>query len=353
MAKFPMTPRGQQAAARRAQAAARGRAPEERARHRGGARPRRPEGERRVPRRQGAAGLHRGALARHRVDPRPGRGHRSRASCRARKVVFGATVKLTDTDSGEEVTYTIVGDHEADIKAGRIAISAPLARAMIGRERGDTGLAARPARARASTRSADVRFEAQRLSERGVGARRAASAASAGAAAPRRRRRRRHLRRRRRRSRRRAPPSRRRRRPPRRRRRSRRRRRPRPAGAAGAAGAAAPRPPAPPPCRPLPPPPPPVPPAPAVDGAPRVHRSVPPARRQLPGVDADEPLEQSLFCSQRSPAPCLQATPDEQRGAPGRRRRRRCEGDACEDVRLPRAASVHKAAASARPPLLR
>jgi transcription elongation factor GreA len=54
------------------------------------------------------------------------------------KVVFGATVKLTDTDTAEEVTYTIVGDYEADIKQQRIAISAPLARAMIGREQGDT-----------------------------------------------------------------------------------------------------------------------------------------------------------------------------------------------------------------------
>src|SRR3954452_24823244 len=54
------------------------------------------------------------------------------------KVVFGATVKLTDADSGDEVTYTIVGDHEADIKLGRIAISAPLARAMIGREQGES-----------------------------------------------------------------------------------------------------------------------------------------------------------------------------------------------------------------------
>lgn len=54
------------------------------------------------------------------------------------RVVFGATVKLTDTDSGEDVTYAIVGDHEADVKMGRIAISAPLARAMIGKEEGDT-----------------------------------------------------------------------------------------------------------------------------------------------------------------------------------------------------------------------
>jgi len=54
------------------------------------------------------------------------------------KVVFGATVKLTDIDTGEYVTYTVVGDHEADIKSGRIAVSAPLARAIIGRERGES-----------------------------------------------------------------------------------------------------------------------------------------------------------------------------------------------------------------------
>ena len=47
-------------------------------------------------------------------------------------------MKLVDTDSGDEVTYTIVGEYEADIKQSRIAISAPLARAMIGREQGDT-----------------------------------------------------------------------------------------------------------------------------------------------------------------------------------------------------------------------
>src|SRR6202142_3232849 len=50
------------------------------------------------------------------------------------KVVFGATVKLTDVDSGDEVTYMVVGDHEADIKAGRISISAPLARAIRSEE---------------------------------------------------------------------------------------------------------------------------------------------------------------------------------------------------------------------------
>jgi transcription elongation factor GreA len=54
------------------------------------------------------------------------------------RVVFGATVRLADTESGEETVYSIVGDHEGDIKDGRIAISAPLARALIGREQGDT-----------------------------------------------------------------------------------------------------------------------------------------------------------------------------------------------------------------------
>jgi transcription elongation factor GreA len=54
------------------------------------------------------------------------------------RVVFGATVKITDTDSGEDTTYTIVGDYESDIKLGRIAISAPVARALIGKEQGDT-----------------------------------------------------------------------------------------------------------------------------------------------------------------------------------------------------------------------
>ena len=45
------------------------------------------------------------------------------------QLTVGATVKLTDTDSGDEVTYAIVGDYEGDIKQGRISISAPLARA--------------------------------------------------------------------------------------------------------------------------------------------------------------------------------------------------------------------------------
>jgi transcription elongation factor GreA len=53
------------------------------------------------------------------------------------RVKFGATVTIEDGDSGERVTYVIVGEHEADIKKGRISIGAPLARAMIGKEVGD------------------------------------------------------------------------------------------------------------------------------------------------------------------------------------------------------------------------
>ncbi len=52
------------------------------------------------------------------------------------KVVFGATVELVD-DSGKDVCYQIVGDDEADIKAGRISVSSPIARALIGRQEGD------------------------------------------------------------------------------------------------------------------------------------------------------------------------------------------------------------------------
>lgn len=53
------------------------------------------------------------------------------------RVVFGATVELEDLSVGEAVRYQIVGDDEADIKAGLISISSPIARAMIGRMEGD------------------------------------------------------------------------------------------------------------------------------------------------------------------------------------------------------------------------
>ena len=53
------------------------------------------------------------------------------------KVVFGATVTLYDTDKDTEITYQVVGDLEADIKEFRIAITSPIARAMIGKQEGD------------------------------------------------------------------------------------------------------------------------------------------------------------------------------------------------------------------------
>jgi len=53
------------------------------------------------------------------------------------KVVFGATVTLYDEEKDSEITYQIVGDLEADIKESRIAITSPIARAMIGKEQGD------------------------------------------------------------------------------------------------------------------------------------------------------------------------------------------------------------------------
>ncbi len=54
------------------------------------------------------------------------------------KVLFGATVTLTDVDSGDEVVYSIVGEQEADIKKGLLSVTAPVARALIGRTVGDT-----------------------------------------------------------------------------------------------------------------------------------------------------------------------------------------------------------------------
>jgi transcription elongation factor GreA len=53
------------------------------------------------------------------------------------RVVFGATVTLEDEKSGEEIKYQIVGDDEANIKEGRISISSPIARALIGKYAGD------------------------------------------------------------------------------------------------------------------------------------------------------------------------------------------------------------------------
>ncbi|MFQ5643454.1 MAG: transcription elongation factor GreA [Thiogranum sp.] len=60
------------------------------------------------------------------------------------KVVFGATVDLIDEDTGDEITYQIVGEDEADIKAGLISVGSPIARALIGKEEGDVATVVAP-----------------------------------------------------------------------------------------------------------------------------------------------------------------------------------------------------------------
>jgi transcription elongation factor GreA len=54
------------------------------------------------------------------------------------RVIFGATVTLSDTGAGDEVRYRIVGELEADLRQGRISVTSPIARALIGRSEGDT-----------------------------------------------------------------------------------------------------------------------------------------------------------------------------------------------------------------------
>ena len=63
-------------------------------------------------------------------------------------VKFGATITLVDEDTDEKKKYQIVGDHEADIKKGRISISSPIARALIGKSKGDSVEVAAPGGAR-------------------------------------------------------------------------------------------------------------------------------------------------------------------------------------------------------------
>ena len=60
------------------------------------------------------------------------------------RVVFGTTVELEDEDSGAAVTYQIVGEDEADLKHGLINVSSPIARALIGKEEGDTAVVQAP-----------------------------------------------------------------------------------------------------------------------------------------------------------------------------------------------------------------
>jgi transcription elongation factor GreA len=61
------------------------------------------------------------------------------------RIVFGATVDLEDREAGNRVRYQIVGEDEADIKAGKISITSPIARALIGKEEGDIAEVQAPA----------------------------------------------------------------------------------------------------------------------------------------------------------------------------------------------------------------
>jgi transcription elongation factor GreA len=63
-------------------------------------------------------------------------------------IKFGATVTLVDEDTDEKVKYKIVGDLEADVKSGKISISSPIARALIGKSKGDTAEVVTPKGAR-------------------------------------------------------------------------------------------------------------------------------------------------------------------------------------------------------------
>jgi len=71
----------------------------------------------------------------HIIDP---------ATIDADRIVFGATVSLIDLDSGTEVVYQIVGIDEADIEAGKVSITSPIARALIGKEEGDIAVVQAP-----------------------------------------------------------------------------------------------------------------------------------------------------------------------------------------------------------------
>ena len=74
------------------------------------------------------------------------------------RVVFGATVELEDTDSGDTVTYQIVGDDEADIKQSKISLNSPVARALIGKFGGDVAEVHTPG-GRREYEILDVRYE--------------------------------------------------------------------------------------------------------------------------------------------------------------------------------------------------
>jgi transcription elongation factor GreA len=74
------------------------------------------------------------------------------------KVAFGATVKLSDTETGDEKVYCLVGSDEMDVKAGRISINSPVAKALIGKAIGDTAVVRTPAKT-IEYEVVEIRFE--------------------------------------------------------------------------------------------------------------------------------------------------------------------------------------------------
>jgi len=74
------------------------------------------------------------------------------------RCVFGATVELEDQDSGDSVTYQIVGEDEADIKAGKLSFASPMARALIGKYAGDIAQVQAPGGIR-EYEIIDIRYE--------------------------------------------------------------------------------------------------------------------------------------------------------------------------------------------------
>lgn len=60
------------------------------------------------------------------------------------KVIFGVTVEIINTETEESLTYQIVGDDEADIKQGKLSVSSPIARALVGKEEGDVVIVKTP-----------------------------------------------------------------------------------------------------------------------------------------------------------------------------------------------------------------
>jgi transcription elongation factor GreA len=74
------------------------------------------------------------------------------------RCVFGATVEIEDQDSGEAVTYQIVGEDEADIKTGKLSVASPMARALIGKYAGDVAQVQAPGGMR-EFEIIDVRYE--------------------------------------------------------------------------------------------------------------------------------------------------------------------------------------------------